>query len=171
MSATISCCVDSFPKGPAWPNIRQRTFPTWLTGLTHCRERYWATRRQMSCLTQSWIASMPSEPPTAVCSSSGRGFAPPSRRTNRPCWDRHLSIPLRLSIAIRPFYMYNDFIKSAKGGELRLKNWSNCFLRICQRGMYSSFASLAVQNLPTNRSAFPKQNSCPKQKESKSSSM
>ena len=34
---------------------------------------------------------MPSEPPTAVCSSSSRGFAPPSERTNRPHRDRHFS--------------------------------------------------------------------------------
>ena len=33
--------------------------------------------------------------------------APPSGRTNRPCWDRHLSKRLRLSIAIRLFYLYN----------------------------------------------------------------
>ena len=43
---------------------------------------------------------MPSEPPTAVCSSSSRGFAPPSERTNRPCKDRRLSKLLQLAIAI-----------------------------------------------------------------------
>ncbi|MBR2310643.1 MAG: hypothetical protein IKA47_08965, partial [Oscillospiraceae bacterium] len=32
--------------------------------------------------------------------SSGRGFAPPSERTNRPCKDRHLSKLLQLAIAI-----------------------------------------------------------------------
>lgn len=101
MSATISCYADSFPKGPAWPGTRQRTLPTWLTGPTHCRERYRATGHQMSCLTKNWIASVPSETPTAVCSSSGRGFAPPSRRTNRPHKDRHLSKLLQLAIAIR----------------------------------------------------------------------
>lgn len=61
MSATISCCADSFPKGLAWPDTRQRILPTWRTGPIHCRERYWATGLRMNCLTRSWIASMPSD--------------------------------------------------------------------------------------------------------------
>ena len=52
-------------------------------------------------MTKSWTESTPSEPPAAVCSSSGRGFAPPSRRTNRPHKDRHLLKLLQLAIAIR----------------------------------------------------------------------
>ena len=54
----------------------------------------------MSFSKRSLTASTPSEPPAAVCSSSGRGFAPPSERTNRPCKDRHLSKLLQLAIAI-----------------------------------------------------------------------
>ena len=51
-------------------------------------------------MTKNWTESTPSEP-AAVCSSSGRGFAPPSTRTNRPHKDRHLSKLLQLAIAIR----------------------------------------------------------------------
>lgn len=56
-------------------------------------------------MTKNWTESTPSEPPAAVCSSSGRGFAPPSRRTNRPHKDRHLSKLLQLAIAIRQNYI------------------------------------------------------------------
>ena len=49
---------------------------------------------------QNLIASTLSEPPAAVCSSSGRGSAPPFVRTNRPHKDRYLSKLLQLAIAI-----------------------------------------------------------------------
>ena len=58
--------------------------------------------------------------PAAVCSSSGRGFAPPSRRTNRPHKDRHLSKLLQLAIAIRQIEIiyYGDFKQHAHGKEM-----------------------------------------------------
>lgn len=59
-------------------------------------------------MTKSWTESTPSEPPAAVCSSSGRGFAPPSRRTNRPHKDRHLPKLLQLAIAIRQKYFIDE---------------------------------------------------------------
>ena len=109
MSATTSCCADSSPRESAWPNILPRTSLTWPTGQIPCREEFWATGHRTSFLKRSLTASMPSEPPTAVCSSSSRGFAPPSERTNRPCKDRRLSKLLQLAIAISQNFIFLHF--------------------------------------------------------------
>ncbi|MBP3305701.1 MAG: hypothetical protein J6L24_07010, partial [Oscillospiraceae bacterium] len=42
--------------------------------------------------------------------SSGRGFAPPTRRTNRPHKDRHLSKLLQLAIAIRHIFFFEIWL-------------------------------------------------------------